>query len=62
MSMVWLYFSGETGKHIHHALFGQGGERVIVDSKGRKVCHVDGYEPTTKTIYQYHDCKWDGCT
>ena len=54
--------SDETGNHIHHALCGHGGERVIRDSNGNEVCKVDGYEPTTKTIYQYHGCKWHGCT
>ena len=54
--------SEETGKHIHHALCGHGGERVIRDSEGNEISKVDGYEPTTKTIYQYHGCKWHGCT
>ena len=59
----WIeHMSDETGKHIHHALCGHGGERVIHDSNGNEVCKVDGYEPTTKTIYQYHGCKWHGCT
>ena len=59
----WIeHMSEETGKHIHHALCGHGGERVIRDSEGNEICKVDGYEPTTKTIYQYHGCKWHGCT
>ena len=40
---------------------GHGDERVICDSKGNKVCKVDGYEPTTRTLYQYHGCRWHGC-
>ena len=54
--------SEETSKHIHHALCGHGGERVIRDSQGNEICKVDGYEPSTKTVYQYHGCKWNGCT
>ena len=53
--------SDETGKHIHHALCGHGGQRVIRDSQGHEICKVDGYEPSTKTVYQYHGCKWHGC-
>ena len=42
----WIeHMSEETGKHIHHALCGHGGERVIRDSNGNEVCKVDGYEP-----------------
>ena len=54
----WIeHMSNETGKHIHHALCGHGGKRVIRDSNGNEVSKVDGYEPITKTIYQYNDCK-----
>ena len=59
----WIeYMSEETGKHIHHALCGHGGERVIRDSKGKEICKIDGYEPSTITVYQYHGCEWHGCT
>ena len=59
----WIeHMSDETGKHMHHALCGHGGERVIRDSQGKEICKVDGYKPSTKTVYQYHDCKWHGCT
>ena len=58
----WIeHMTVKTGKHIHHALCGHGGERVIRDSKGNELSLVDGYEPSTKTIYQYHGCKWHGC-
>ena len=53
--------SSTIGKHIHHALCGHGGERVIRDSEGNEVCKVDGYEPETKTVFQYHGCKWHSC-
>ena len=54
--------SEETRKHIHHALCGYSGDRVIRDSQGQEICKVDGYEPNTKTVYQYHGCKRHGCT
>ena len=58
----WVeHMSEETGKHIHHALCGHGGERAIRHD-GKEIALVDGYEPVTKTIYQYHGCKWHGCT
>ena len=46
-------------KHIHHALCGHGGE-FSVKIGGKKI-FVDGYEPKTRTIFQYHGCKWHGC-
>ena len=78
----WIEAMAEqTGRHIHHALCGHGGERVVENGKGhelRKVagferCHIDGfepiielykadgYEPVTKTYYEYNGCKWHGC-
>ena len=58
----WIeHMSSTIGKHIHHALCGHGGERVIRDSEGNEVCKVDGYEPETKTVFQYHGCKWHSC-
>ena len=58
----WIeHMSSTIGKHIHHALCGHGGERVIRDSEGNEVCKVDGYEPETNTVFQYHGCKWHSC-
>ena len=48
--------SEKTGRHIHHALCGHGGERVVKYGKGRE-CKVDGYVPITKTVYEYNGCK-----
>ena len=28
---------------------------------GGKKIFVDGYEPKTRTIFQYYGCKWHGC-
>ena len=47
------------GKHVHHALCGHEGEFSVIIS-GKKF-FVDGYEPKTRTIFQYHGCKWHGC-
>ena len=46
-------------RHIHHAYCGHGGERTV-EVRGKKI-RVDGYEPTTGTVYQYHGCYWHGC-
>ena len=59
----WLeYMSIETGRHIHHALCGHGGERVMRNSLGHEFYLVDGYDPVTKTVYEYQGCRWHGCT
>ena len=36
-------------------LCGHGAERWIAGAP------VDGYEPTTKTVFQYHGCHFHGC-
>ena len=51
--------SKNIGKHIHHALCGHGGERFV--KIGKKENLVDGYEPESKTVFQYYGCKWHGC-
>ena len=56
----WIEKQSELiGKHIHHALCGHGGEFSVII--GRKKNFVDGYEPKTRTIFQYYGCKWHGC-
>ena len=62
----WIEKQSElTGKHIHHALCGHGGEFCVevVDEKRDWVeeIPVDGYEPESNTIFQYYGCKWHGC-
>ena len=64
----WIEKQSElTGRHIHHALCGHGGEYYVhlyagkeKDSHAREI-PVDGYEPESNTIFQYHGCKWHGC-
>ena len=56
----WIEKQSElTGKHIHHALCGHGGEFYV--EVWKKEIPVDGYEPESKTIFQYYGCKWHGC-
>ena len=64
----WIEKQSElTGRHIHHALCGHGGEYYVYLYEGKeKNSHareipVDGYEPKSNTIFQYHGCKWHGC-
>ena len=62
----WIEKQSElTGKHIHHALCGHGGEFCAevakVEGDWGKDISVDGYEPGTRTIFQYYGCKWHGC-
>ena len=64
----WIEKQSELiGRHIHHALCGYGGEYYVYlyagkekDSRAREI-PVDGYEPESNTIFQYHGCKWHGC-
>ena len=54
--ICWLeHLSRESGKHIHHHKCGHGDERFIKGSP------VDGYDPETKTVFQFHGCHWHGC-
>ena len=64
----WIEKQSElTGRHIHHALCGHGGEYYVYLYEGKKKnshareIPVDGYEPKSNTIFQYHGCKWHGC-
>ena len=64
----WIEKQSElTGRHIHHALCGHGGEfyvSVFVGDKkdSREIdIQVDGYDDRTKTIFKYYRCKWYGC-
>ena len=56
----WIERQAELfGKHIHHALCGHGGEYCVTINK--KEILIDGYEPESRTIFQYYGCKWHGC-
>jgi len=48
-SLRWLEQEAARRKiHIHHAACGHG-------------VPVDGYDPKTRTVFQYHGCYWHGC-
>ena len=61
----WIERQSELlGRHIHNAMCGHGAERCITytTSKGEEVeILVDGYDPQSSTVYQFHGCKWHGC-
>ena len=55
-SILWLEREAARRKiHIHHAMCGHGGQRWLERAP------VDGYNPKTKTVFQYHGCHWHGC-
>ena len=55
-SIRWLEQEAKQCKiHIHHAMCGHGGERWV------DLAPVNGYNPETKTVFQYHGCHWHGC-
>ena len=58
---MWIEKQSELiDKHIHHALCGHGGERCVRHDE-KELFLVDGYEPTTNTVYEYYGCKWHEC-
>ena len=55
-SLRWLEQEAARRKiHIHHAACGHGGKRWVERAP------VDGYNPKTRTVFQYHGCHWHGC-
>ena len=57
------------GKHIHHKMCGHGEEGMVkvwvLNDKGKKTrvpFLIDGYEPETNTMYQFHGCHGYGYT
>ena len=55
----------ETGKLIHLKMCGHGGECMVkvwvLNDKGKRepmTFLVDGYEPETNSVYQFHRCHW----
>ena len=60
----WLYFreslipkEGAAADRIRHAR--NGGEQRVV--AGVDSYWVDGYDPVTRTVYEFHGCLWHGC-
>ena len=56
----WLYLQDQAlgGNRIKHA--GNGGEHTIMISWRGKV-RVDGFDPITNTVYEFHGCEFHGC-
>ena len=67
----WIeHVSEKTGRHIHHKMCGHVGERQVTmwylwKGKGEKAYTTypdDGYEPETRTVFQFRGCKLHGHT
>ena len=61
-ALEWLMYEErqlpkERGERIRHAR--NGGEKPVKTSKGKE--HVDGFDKTTKTVYEFLGCLWHGC-
>ena len=56
----WLYMQDQAlgGNRIKHAA--NGGEQTIMIPRLGKT-HVDGYDPITNTVYEFHGCEFHGC-
>ena len=55
-SILWLEKEAlERGIHIHHALCGHGGERMVEDG------FVDGFHFESNTVFEFYGCYWHGC-
>ena len=56
----WLYLQDQAlgGNRIKHAA--NGGEQTIMIPRRGKT-HVDGYDPLTHTVYEFHGCEFHGC-
>ena len=54
----WLYYQDKQsgGNRIKHAR--NGGEQVIPVKRGK--VKVDGYDPSAKTVYEFHGCEFHG--
>ena len=61
-ALEWLMYEErqlpkERGERIRHAR--NGGEKSVKTSKGKE--HVDGFDKSTKTVYEFLGCLWHGC-
>ena len=59
MALQWLYGEDQKlgGNRLQHTR--NGGEKRMVTSGGSFL--VDGYDPMTKTVYEFHGCEFHGC-
>ena len=59
IGLQWLYYQDKQlgGNRIKHRR--NGGEQVLQIKSGRVT--VDGYDPITKTMYEFQGCEYHGC-
>ena len=59
IALQWLYLEDLKlgGNRIKHTR--NGGEQVLKIKGGRVT--VDGYDPITKTVFEFHGCEYHGC-
>ena len=59
IAFQWLFYQDQQlgGQRIKHAR--NGGEQVIKVKNGKVT--EDGYDPMTKTVYEFHGCEFHGC-
>ena len=59
IALQWFYYEDTKlgGNRIKHAR--NGGEQMIQIKRGK--LKVDGYDPITKTVYEFHGCEFHGC-
>ena len=64
MALQWLYFQenllakeGASADRIKHVR--NGGEQTI--RTANKIYFVDGYDPVTRTVYEFNGCFYHGC-
>ena len=59
VAFQWLYYQDKHfgGNRIKHAR--NGGEQLIQVKRGK--VKVDGYDPITKTVHEFHGCEFHGC-
>ena len=64
VALQWLYYQesllpkeGAAADRIKHVRNG-GEQKLRVDDK---YVFVDGFDPTTNTVYEFHGCLWHGC-
>ena len=59
IAFQWLYYQDQQlgGNCIKHVR--SGGEQFIKVKRGKG--KVDGYDTSTKTVYEFHGCEFHGC-
>ena len=71
MQIAWLnYVARNENIHLQHVnnshKLGAGEVQIPIQAhmeykRGKNTAKVDGYDPLTKTVYEFHGCFWHGC-